>query len=65
MCSGTNFFEITITAVVYHDIIQQFIVLLHKDKSDAVFQQDNVQPLVAKDMMFFSTEFLGSKFAST
>ncbi len=47
----------TITAEVYHDIIEQFIVLLHKDGSNAGFQQDNARPHVAKDTMSFLTEF--------
>ncbi len=39
---GPIFFEKTIPAEVYDNInIQQFIVILHKDEHDAVFQQDN------------------------
>ncbi len=33
MCNGASFFETTIIAEEYCDIIQQFITLLHKDKS--------------------------------
>ncbi len=52
---GPIFVETT-TAEVYH-IIQQFIELLHKDESDAVFQKANAQPHVAKDMMCFEEFF--------
>ncbi len=52
------FFEATITAEVYHDIIQQFIALLDKDEHDTVFQQHNASRM-PKDKMSFSAEFFG------
>ncbi len=59
--SGTIFFKTIITKGVFHNIIQQFIVLLRKDERDAVFQQDNAQQHVGKDAMSFLTEFFGER----
>ncbi len=53
------FLEAIITAEVYHDIIQQFIALLHKDEHDTVLQQDNAWSHVSKDTMSFLAEFFG------
>ncbi len=54
---GPILFEPTISTEVYHDIIQQFIALLHEDECEVVFQQDNEQPHNAKDMISFLKEF--------
>ncbi len=62
---GPIFSETAITAKVYHDNIQQFVELLHKDEHDTVFQPGNEWPHVAKDMMYFLAEFfLKNEFTS-
>ncbi len=37
-CLVDQFFEMTITAEVHRNIIQQFIAPLYKDEQDTVFQ---------------------------
>ncbi len=59
--AGSIFVETTITAEVYDNIIQQFTALLRKDECDAVFQQDNALPNVAKDTISFVVEFFGER----
>ncbi len=39
----------TITRELYHDIVQQSIVLCHEDECNAVLQQDNACSHVSKD----------------
>ncbi len=55
------FHKTTITAEIYHYVIHQFIALLHKDKCDAIFQQDNARLHVAKYTISFSAEFFGKR----
>ncbi len=61
MCSGTNFFQDNNYTEVYHNIIQQFIALLHKDECNAVFQQDSARPHMVKDTMSFLAELFGKR----
>ncbi len=55
------FFEITVTGEVYHDIMQQFIALLHKDERDAVFHQNNACSHTSKNSISFLEECFGEQ----
>ncbi len=52
-------FFVAVNAEAYHDIIQQFNALLHKDECHAIFQQ--ALSNAVKDMMSILAEFLGKQ----
>ncbi len=60
---GPIFFETTITTEVYHDIIQQFTAILHKDEYDVIFEIMSGH-MWGKTRCPLWQNFLGSKFAS-
>lgn len=62
---GPLFFDDTINAERYQEIMMQFIALLEQDERDAWFQQDGATAHTAATSISFLTEFFGERLIST
>ena len=58
---GPSFFETTINAEAYQELIQQFIALLQVDERNCWFQQDSATAHTAASTMKILHEFFGVK----
>jgi hypothetical protein len=58
------FFETSINAEAYQELIQQFIALLKVDERNCWFQQDSAAAHTAASTMKFLHEFFGDKLIS-
>lgn len=61
---GPIFFETTITAARYRDIIMQFIALLEPEERNCWFQQDNATAHTAHETMDFLATFFDDRLIS-
>jgi hypothetical protein len=62
--TGPLFFKTTINAEAYHELTQQFIVLLQVDEGNCWFQQDCATPHTAASTTEILHEFFGENVIS-